>query len=85
MDDRSCSECECGTLPACLLTYDYYDTTDCSGTPIGTANTAQCEPVTGVAAIDFDFDGVSCPVAIDSTAEGDAAPQEPWTYCCAPL
>ena len=82
-DDRGCSECECGTLPACLLTYDYYDTADCSGAPIGTANTAQCEPVTGVAAIEFDFEGVDCPVSIASTPEGSAAAEEPWTYCCA--
>jgi hypothetical protein len=84
-DTRDCTTCQCGMPSSCLTEYGYYTTSDCSGEPAGTVADNSCTNVGEIAAVEYDFSGLTCPVLSDSEPEGEATPREPWTYCCAPL
>ena len=85
-DTRGCTNCECGDLGStCLTEYEYFTTTDCSGSPAGTVMNGACTAGVTMAAINFDTSTLSCPVASESEPEGEIQVKDPWTYCCAPF
>jgi hypothetical protein len=82
-DTRECTACVCGSISSCAPEYEYYETSDCSGSPAGTVPNQVCTENVTAAAVNFDFSETTCPVTSMSEPEGEITTNDPWTYCCA--
>ena len=89
-DSRDCTTCQCGSVGGgfegeCIENYDFFTSNDCSGSAAGTANGFGCNASPGAQSVSIEFDPKGCPVQSEPEPEGEAAPEQPWTYCCAPF